>query len=44
VPALDFFSDDLGQDVLIEGEIGNEAFQSGILIFQLPELAQLTHT
>jgi len=33
---LELYSDDLGQNVLLEGEIGVRAIQAGILVAQLP--------
>ena len=35
--ALDFFSQGLRQHVLVEGEIGHEPFEPGVLFFHLPQ-------
>jgi hypothetical protein len=39
--ALELFSDDLLEHFLIQGEVRHQPVQPGILLFQLPELADL---
>jgi len=39
--ASDFFSNDFRQDLLVQGQIGDQAFQAAVLLLQLPQLAQL---
>src|SRR5690606_32675680 len=41
--ALPVFSDGLLQDVLVEREVGDEALEPRVLLFELPQPAQLTH-
>ncbi len=41
--ALDFFSQGLRQQVLVEGEIGHEPFGPDVLLFHLPQSAEFAH-
>ena len=41
--ALDFFSDHLLQDLLVERQVGDESLQPRILVAHLPQLADLRH-
>ena len=42
--AVDFFSQGLREHVLVEGEVGHQAFQPTILLFHLPQSAEFAHT
>jgi hypothetical protein len=39
--ASDFFSQGLGEDVFVERQVGDQAFQPGILVLERPQLPQL---
>lgn len=41
MPASDFFSNDLAQDVLVERQIGDQVLELRVLIAQLAQLANL---
>ena len=41
--ASDFFSEGLGQHVLVEREVGDQALQPGVFVLELPQAAELAH-